>query len=175
VRVLDLGCGVGLTPSKLVLPSEWSIVGVDINAGLVRQAARSFPHRLFVVGNGCRLPFASGIFDRVIANVALPYMNIPKALSEIRRVLKPDGRLWASLHPANFTLLELRRAFPRPLPTIRGCAVLMNGAVFHMSGYSLGESFQTKRGIRLALMREGFLSPRFHNDAKRWIVETSPS
>ncbi len=87
MRVLDLGCGVGLTPQKLSFPVGWQIIGLDVNYAAV---------------------------DRVIANVALPYMDIAKALAETHRVLTSGGTLLASLHPFTFTLAELRKALPTP-------------------------------------------------------------
>ena len=173
IRVLDLGCGNGLTPSKLNLPAEWHFVGADVNHEAVARAARQFPGRWFVVADAEKLPFADGTFDRVVVNVALPYMRIPVALAEIRRVLIADGKLWASLHDFRFTLGEIRKAFPRLIPTLFRFRVFLNGIVFHMTGRSLGESFQTKRGVALALRRESFSSPRFSHDEKRWIVEAS--
>jgi ubiquinone/menaquinone biosynthesis C-methylase UbiE len=175
MKVLDLGCGAGLTPSKLSLPAEWNIIGADIDGRAVALAARQFANRAFLLAAGERLPFANGVFDRVVINVALPYMNIPRALSEIHRVLVPNGKLWASLHPLGFTLKELSHAFPRPVPTAFRCCVLANGIVFHVTGRSLGESFQTRRGIRVALKRAGFTPPEFTHDEKRWIVQTSKS
>lgn len=173
MKVLDLGCGTGLTPSKLNLPAEWRIIGADISHSSVALATRQFPSRAFLVAAGENLPFADAVFDQVFANVALPYMNIPRALSEIHRVLAPNGKLWASLHPPGFTLSELRNAFPTPVPTVFRCRVLTNGIVFHLTGRSLGESFQTTRGVRIALKRAGFSPPAFSHDEKRWIMQTS--
>src|SRR5207245_7299416 len=45
------------------------------------------------------LPFREASFDFVFSRVALPYMHIPKAASEMGRVLKPGGGLWCLLHP----------------------------------------------------------------------------
>jgi ubiquinone/menaquinone biosynthesis C-methylase UbiE len=173
MNVLDLGCGAGLTPGKLHLPAEWRIVGVDRDPNAVARAARDFPERRFLVAAGEKLPFSDAAFDLVVANVALPYMNIPRALEEIRRVLRPRGKLWASLHDFEFTLSELNNAFPRPAPTLFRLYVLLNGILFHLTGHALGESFQTSRGIRLALKRQGFSAPAFSRDSKRWIVEAT--
>lgn len=166
MKVLDLGCGSGLTPGKLNLPAEWQFIGADINHEAVAQAAHQFPDRTFVLAAGETLPFADAQFDRVIVNVALPYMNIPAALAEIYRVLRPNGRLWASLHPLRFTLSELRNAFPSSVATAFRFSVLINGFVFHLAGRNLGESFQTARGITIALKRAGFTPPLFFSRRK---------
>jgi SAM-dependent methyltransferase len=57
------------------------------------------------------LPFTSGTFDLVTSVLSLHALNdLPGALSEIRRVLKPDGLFLAALFGGG-TLGELRRAF----------------------------------------------------------------
>ena len=171
MKVLDLGCGTGLTPGKLSLPAEWHFVGADISREAVKQAAHQFPDRTFVLAAEETLPFANAQFDRVVANVSLPYMNIPIALAEIHRVLMPNGKLWASLHNFRFTLSEFRNAFPRPIATAFRCRVVASGFVFHVTGRGVGECFQTARGITIALKRAGFSPPIFSHDEKRWIVE----
>ena len=152
------------------LPTEWHLIGADISRESVAQD-RQFPARLFVVAAAEKLPFADCTFDRVFLGVALPYMNIPGALAEIRRVLIADGKLRASLHDFRFTLDKIRKAFPKLLATLSRFRAFFNGIVFHLTGRSLGESFQTKRGITAALRRESFSSPRFSHAGKRWIVE----
>jgi len=153
------------------LPAECHLIGADIKQERVAQAVAQFPARSFVVAAAEKLPFADGTFDRVILGVALPYMDIPRVLAETRRVLAADGKLWASLHGFRVMLSEFKRVFPKPIPTLFRCAVFFNGIVFHLTGRSLGESFQTKRGMALALRRESFSSPRFYRNGKQWIVE----
>jgi ubiquinone/menaquinone biosynthesis C-methylase UbiE len=107
MRVLDLGCGEGLTPQKLSLPPSWQIVGLDVKYAAVSTAHFNFPHRAFVCSAAEELPFSASSFDRVIANVSLPYTDIGKTLAETYRVLAPGGTLLASLHPLSFTLAKL--------------------------------------------------------------------
>jgi SAM-dependent methyltransferase len=173
MRVLDLGCGDGLTPTKLNLPLNWQIIGVDIKLASVAKAHASFPHRAFVCSKAEKLPFQAASFDRVISNVALPYMNIRKALAEIYRVLAPGGTLLASLHPLSFTLADLRKGFPRPTVVLNRSTVLANGLLFHIAGLNLRESFQTERGIRIAMRRANFAAVLFRRDSKRWFVEAA--
>lgn len=173
MRVLDLGCGDGLTPDKLSLPLGWQIIGVDVKYAALSKAHISFPDRAFVCSAAEKLPFSDSSFDRVISNVALPYMIIPKALAEIHRVLTPGGTLLASLHPVSFTLSELRNVLAKPRAAFYRVWVLANGVVFHVAGRNFGECFQTERGIRIALRRAHFAGVSFRHDSKRWFVEAA--
>jgi ubiquinone/menaquinone biosynthesis C-methylase UbiE len=50
-----------------------------------------------VVGSVESIPFADESFDVVLALGVLEYVDAERALSEIRRVLRPDGRLLVSM------------------------------------------------------------------------------
>ena len=174
MRVLDLGCGEGLTPQKLSFPQTWEVVGVDVKCELVLKAHFRFPDRRFLCSAGENLPFASRSFDRVVANVSLPYMNISKALAEIHRVLVPGGIVQASLHTYTFTFSELRRVYKHePKAALYRVWVLANGVLFHLTGKNIGEAFQTERGIRIAASRARFVCVSFRRDPKRWFVEAA--
>jgi ubiquinone/menaquinone biosynthesis C-methylase UbiE len=108
----------------------------------------------------------------------LPYMNIPRVLTELHRVLKPKGSLFLSLHSCRFTLRELATiALPKPIPTAYRLYVFGNGLWFHFTGRTLRfsakrtESFQTERGMRKALTRAGYCDIRFTRTALRFTVE----
>jgi SAM-dependent methyltransferase len=90
------------------------------------------------------LPFAAESFDLVVANCSLHWVNdLPGALIQLRRVLRPDGLFLASM-PALGTLGALRTslagteaalrggASPRisPFPDLRDCAALLQRAGF---------------------------------------------
>jgi SAM-dependent methyltransferase len=161
LRVLDLGCGTGKQLAMWNVSPADQVVGVDIDRDALAIARSSFPGRTYQEGRGEQLPFPDESFDRVVSSVALPYMDIPKALSEIHRVLKSTGSVGLSLHPLSFTWKELRAAFPRPVALAFRCCVLANGVCFHLFGRAPGESFQTERGMRLALKRAGFVLIQF--------------
>ena len=144
------------------------VAGLDIDESSLAVAKLRFPNRTYVRGAGECLPFADESFDRVISGVALPYMNIQKTLAEIHRILVPGGGLSFSLHLPSFTIAELlHNAFPKPLPTLFRLYVVANGLLFHCTGRTVSflkgrtESFQTQRGIRIALNRAGFVNPLF--------------
>jgi len=168
MRVLDLGCGSGRNLSAWgVTPSD-QVTGIDVDHDCLATAKARFPNRTYLRGSGECLPFEDESFDRVVSSVALPYMRIQKALPEIRRVLVQGGGLSISLHPPSFTIDELlHNAFPKPVPTLFRLYVMANGLLFHCTGKTVGllngrtESFQTERGMRVALHRAGFVSLSF--------------
>jgi ubiquinone/menaquinone biosynthesis C-methylase UbiE len=177
-RVLDLGCGTGGHPERTDFLPDDEVTGVDIDEGRLVEARRRFPRRTFQCARGESLPFPSASFDRVVSNVALPYMDIPKALAEMQRVLKPGGSVLLSFHPWRFTLGEFRNAVPHPVAISFRLFVLLNGVYFHFTGRVLrvagrSESFQTERGLRLAMARAGFVSLVFSRPVGRLIVRAN--
>jgi ubiquinone/menaquinone biosynthesis C-methylase UbiE len=163
MRVFDLGCGSGRDLAVWGVRSSDDVVGLDLDSNRVTAAQIRFPHRVYLQGTGERLPFPDESFDRVISSVGLPYMNIPKTLSEIYRVLSPGGSVSLSLHLPSFTMAELlHTSLPKPIPTLFRLYVIANGVWFHCTGTTVRslnrrtESFQTERGMRTALVRAGF-------------------
>jgi ubiquinone/menaquinone biosynthesis C-methylase UbiE len=113
-------------------------------------------------------------------------MNIQKTLAEIHRVLVPGGSLSLSLHVPSFTIAELlHNAIPKPVPTLFRLYVMANGLLFHCTGRTVGfikgrtESFQTERGIRVALNRAGFVDLSFSRATgpvgEKFVVEARKS
>lgn len=168
MRILDLGCGSGRDLGSWGVSTQDKVTGIDIDGSRLAVAKVRFPNRAYLQSAGECLPFADESFDRVIASVALPYMNIQKALAEIHRILVPDGSLSVSLHLPSFTIDELlHNAIPKPVPTLFRLYVAANGLLFHGTGKTVGflngrtESFQTQRGMRIALNDAGFVEPSF--------------
>jgi len=102
-RILELGCGPGYLWQENVnrIPSTWDITLSDLSSGMLDSAWRN----LVVTGRSYRfkeidaqaIPFADETFDAVIANHMLYHVpDRPKAIAEIIRVLKPNGRLFAT-------------------------------------------------------------------------------
>ena len=162
MRILDLGCGAGQDLAVWGVTDSDEVAGVDINEERLAIARGRFPRRIYKRGAGECLPFGDQSFDRVISNVALPYMKIPRALAEIHRGLVPGGKCILSVHPVSLTIRELRDAFPKPIPTLFRMYIIANGMFFHCTGRTVAflkgrtESFQTERGMRMALERAGF-------------------
>ncbi len=99
--VLDIGCGTGvdsLIAAKMVGP-EGRVVGIDMVREMLDRANQSLSQSglknvFFRLGTAENLSFPDSSFDVIISNGV--FNLIPdkvKAVSEIFRVLKPDGRL----------------------------------------------------------------------------------
>lgn len=101
-RILDAGCGAG--PLLAALRDRGAIVtGIDKSAGMLELARRRLGDDadLQVAELGSPLPFPDDTFDDVTASLVLHYLeDWGPALAELRRVLKPGGRLIVSVdHP----------------------------------------------------------------------------
>jgi SAM-dependent methyltransferase len=101
-RILDAGCGSG--PLLAALRDRGAIVtGFDKSAGMLQVARRRLGDGadLQVAELGGPLPYFDGTFDDVTASLVLHYLeDWGPALTELRRVLKPGGRLIVSVnHP----------------------------------------------------------------------------
>jgi SAM-dependent methyltransferase len=93
-RVLDLGCGHGM--AAVILARRGAMVSAcDLSPGYVAEAQqRATANEAiidFTVAAGERLPFASESFDAIWGHAILHHLDLPVALPEIRRVLKPGG------------------------------------------------------------------------------------
>ncbi len=104
--VLEVGCGRGGGShfmAKYLKPQ--GVVGVDLAAKAVSFCERRHhaPGLSFKVGDAENLPFAPSTFD-VVVNVESShgYPNVDRFLSEVSRVLRPDGRfLFADFRPSD--------------------------------------------------------------------------
>jgi ubiquinone/menaquinone biosynthesis C-methylase UbiE len=102
-RVLELGCGPGTlwAENSDRIPLGWELILTDLSPGMIGESRRALSGRKcglsFVVADAQAVPFAPASFDAVIANHMLYHVpDRAQALSEIRRVLRPGGRLYAT-------------------------------------------------------------------------------
>jgi ubiquinone/menaquinone biosynthesis C-methylase UbiE len=100
-RILDVGCGGGRTIQKLAsVATEGKVSGIDHGAGSV-AVARQTNASLIESGrvevqhaSVSQLPFSNDTFDLVTAVESQYYWpDLLKDMNEVRRVLKPGGRL----------------------------------------------------------------------------------
>ena len=107
-RILDVGCGTGQTAAYLATTYGAKVTGMDINPLMLdkaidRMRSNRLPVRVFQ-GSVEEIPFPNHSYDMVICESVLSFVDKPKALSEIYRVLGDGGRFIAIELTVNKTL-----------------------------------------------------------------------
>lgn len=102
--LLDVACGTGILAreASAVIGADGSVVGVDINDGMLAVARERAPHLSWRAGPAEALPFADDSFDHVVSQFGLMFFEDQvKAISEMARVVRPGGTtavaVWAAL------------------------------------------------------------------------------
>ncbi len=163
-RMLDVACGTGIV-SRLASPmlgEGGSVAALDTSQRML-AVARELPappgatiewHK----GNAMRLPFPEGTFDAVLCQHGLQFMPDRRAaVREMRRVLKPHGRVvaavWQALarHPVFDALMHsVARRLSLPLADV--------AVPFSMSdAHELRDLFDAKGFDRVEVLSEAFL------------------
>lgn len=111
-RVLDLAAGTGVSTVELAAGGA-SAVACDFSLGML-QAGRARADRRdrvpFVAGDATHLPFADAAFDAAVISFGLRNVgDVPAALRELARVVRPGGRL---------VICEFSRPVWRPFRTV---------------------------------------------------------
>lgn len=173
-RVLEVGAGSGLNlphyPSTL---SE--LVGVDVSAPLLARARLQTPHvpTQWLQASAEALPFPAASFDTAVMTWTLCSVARPEsALAELRRVLRPGGKLLFVEHgrsPEPTVARWQERLTPLWKRLSGGCHMdrdpvdLLEGAGFHLdrldTGYLSGPGAPAQPKL-LLWMLEGAASPR---------------
>ena len=126
VRVLDVACGAGEPSISIaaLLSGTGEVIGVDMAAEPLKVAReratkRGLPNVEYMQADVHALPFADASFDRVTSRLGVMFFgDLPKALSEMHRVLRPSGRVallaWGAMEQPYFdmTIGTVRRMHP---------------------------------------------------------------
>jgi ubiquinone/menaquinone biosynthesis C-methylase UbiE len=93
-KVLDLGCGAASIWYSLKKIKDIEITGLDVSPAMIKEAKKLYHKANFIIGNSEKLPFKDESFDVVLVSSVLHHLPEPdKSFKEIRRVLKPYGKL----------------------------------------------------------------------------------
>ena len=93
-KILDVCCGTG-DNTKIIskISSGSEVYGLDFSEKMLDLAKIKNPTKQFVRGDCTNIPFDNFVFDFVIASFGLRNIeNRPRAISEIHRVLKKNGK-----------------------------------------------------------------------------------
>src|SRR5262245_2162678 len=113
-RILDVGCGPGFYVPDLLerVGPRGAVVGVDGSASMLELAARrseGSENVEFHEADATALPVDDASFDAALSVQVLEYVaDIPAALAEIRRALRPGGR--AAIWDVDWTTISMRTA-----------------------------------------------------------------
>ncbi|MGE7666374.1 class I SAM-dependent methyltransferase [Ureibacillus composti] len=98
-HILDVGCGTGQTAAYLAHKYGAKVTGIDFNPAMVEKAkSRMKENHLSVKisqGSVEKMSFPDHHFDFIVSESVLSFVNKPRALKEICRVLKNGGRFIA--------------------------------------------------------------------------------
>ena len=210
LRVLDLGSGTGY-PALLAAQTvggNGSVVGIDLAEQMLEAAGRKatslkLSNVIFQTGDVTTLPFEAASFDAITTRFCLMFLpEIPKAVAEIARILKPDTWIAAAIWSAPdknpylkipIDIIKQFVEFPPPDPTAPGIFRLAKpGELAGMFGQAglIDISEQEFLGdVRFAAANDYFaslmdiaapiqnlwtkLSPAQQTDARLRIIETA--
>ena len=155
--VLDVGCGTGSVtiPARLRVGENGKAAGIDPSPGMIaiarRKAARAELDIDFRLGVIEAIPFPDGTFDAVTSSLMmhhLPKHLRIKGLSEIKRVLRPGGRL---------LIADMRRPSGSSLKQTLTALVLHHGVRVEFGVEDLPEFLQQAGFVNIQQRKERFL------------------
>lgn len=162
--LIDVACGTGIVArmTKPIVGGSGRVVGVDINAAMLTMAAQLAQIERIAVewreASVTGLPFETSSFDVALCHHGLQYFpHRVDALTEIRRVLRPGGRLVASVW--------------RPVRYNPGHHAFANALEKYVSALAAAErrtpfSFSEPTDVREAFMSAGFENTNITLDAR---------
>jgi ubiquinone/menaquinone biosynthesis C-methylase UbiE len=148
-RVLDIGSGPGLLAAELAQETgaDGHVHGIDPSESMLAMARRRPVGRDaapmdFQAGDALALPVADASFDAAVSTQVLEYVeDVPGALAEARRVLRPGGRLLVTV-PFH--------------GRVKGAAIALLRFDAHFDPLGQHLRFYTRSSLAATLERSGF-------------------
>lgn len=106
-HVLDVGCGTGLV-SNVLARRRCNVMGVDVSEPMLERARRRVPSATFALARAEELPFARDAFDAATSAQTFHWVDQPRALAELARIVRPGGTVaiwWKGLMRGDSTRL----------------------------------------------------------------------
>lgn len=165
LRFLDAGCGRGEVMLAAARKGS-QVAGVDYSESAVeiaRETVAAVPRAEVVRSDVAELPWDDASFDRILMGDVIEHLDPEhgeRALSELRRVLRPGGRLLVHTSP-NRLFTELVWPFGRLALRLAGQREAAEGMDFWIADtrkYHVDE--KTLHGLRRSMRKAGFRNPR---------------
>lgn len=115
-KILELGCGTGLF-TKYFASYGGTLAACDVSPDLLEKArirSREEKNVILFRADAEVLPFQSSAFDAVVGSSVLHHLDVPTALKEIQRVLRPGG--WMGFAEPN--MLNPQVAIQKKIPLV---------------------------------------------------------
>lgn len=165
LKVLDVGCGVGLGHDRLAA-CVGELHGVDVSPASIEQAQQRHPRSHYQVYDGQRLPFADGSLDCAYAICVMHHVPKPQWLSflgEMGRVVRPGGRV---------TVIEHNPFHPGTQWVVRRCELDRDAVLLTPGGL---KTLMGRAGLKQVSTRYTLFTPFAHpifrrlEDYLRWL------
>lgn len=154
---LDICCGTGM--QCRLLAKHVSVIGIDLDADMVKFARSRAPHIPYVCADAAQLPFKAESFQNTIISLALhdkPERLRDAMIGEANRSLRPSGRLW---------LIDFE--YPHTMKEKIGYSLIF--VIELMAGrehFSNGREFVTSGGLESYLHRQNLTPEKSYKS--RW-------
>lgn len=135
VRILDMGAGRQILESELQRHPRFKYIAdrvqiITLDIALLKRSqllAQSVDH---VTADGSNLPFAENAFDVVYSSMAIDFMPRSRTFKEVKRVLRPDGKIFINFHHED--LIDIKgREQDQILDSMRSVARQMSKLKLH--------------------------------------------
>jgi len=158
-QVLDLACGTGQLLRRLARARpEAELTGVDLAPKMVERAWAKLvdvPNVRLEQADAHDLPFADDAFDVVVCASTFHYFTHPTTvLTEVRRVLRPDGRLVLLDWCRDYWTCRLMDAMLRRLDPAHGtCYTLAElTTLLNRAGFTVSDAFRYRFDVVWGMM-----------------------
>lgn len=179
-KVLDVACGTGVLARAVAerVGMAGSVVGLDVNEGMLAVARRKAPHIAWRQGRAEALPFDDAHFDSVVSQFGLMFFEDRRAaLREMVRVLRPGGRLavavWDALEntPGYAAMVALlHRLFGEQVADALRAPYILGETQQLQALFSEADLVDVKIATQEGVARFPSIESWVHTDIKGWVL-----
>lgn len=170
LKILDLACGTGdMAVAVAERNSDTVVIGIDPSTDMLsifkRKIRRKSRKGIHIVNGAGILPFADGSFHAVTCAFGIRnFVRITESIDEIRRILRPGGRLYLLefFSPPNQWSSVLLALLKRTFFPLLGWILLGGGAPYQYLARSI-ETFISVGEMKNMLESIGWICPNTHS------------
>lgn len=163
-KMMDLGCGS--KPYKAIIHVD-EYIGVDFHG----EGHSHQNEEIDFFYDGIKIPFENNTFDSILSTEVFEHVfNLPELLSEVNRVMKPDGTL---LITCPFIIAEHEAPNDFARYTSFGIKHMLNNAGFEIIKYKkIGTSFEAVMQVFISYLESYVISKLNFFKPLKWIFGT---